>query len=114
MRIPERDLPHRPTLHAVKGRPSGDGTQAYQPGRKVPALVIMKENLIRDERPDSPTKGDEIVSSATVITNKENYVPPASMVEILQGTPAARKLEVVAAHYNDHPIAPESAKLFLK
>lgn len=113
MRLPERDLPHRPTLHGI-GRVAGDGTKTYQAGRAVPALVIMTETLVRDERPDSPTKGDEITTSATLITNLENYVPPGSLVDILQGTPAARKVEVVAAHYNDHPIAPSSAKLFLK
>lgn len=114
MRIPTSDLPHRVTLEARKETPASRGSDFQAPRDNIPALVVSKVQLVRDERVDSPTRGAEITSSATVRMWLENYVPPGSMVTIHKGTPAERKAQVVAANYNSHHIAPESSKLFLE
>lgn len=112
MRIPNRDLPHKVTLRPIKSVGSSVGPVYLDDmvGRR--ALVVDKRKLVVDQRQSSESKGKEILAQTSVRLHPKNYVGPDSLVVVFAGTPHERILTVVAASYNEHPTAPNSAHLW--
>ena len=114
MKIPLRLLEHRVNIQPIS-KVGSSVSPGYGEGRKgIHALVIDKRSRVVDQRVSSETKGQEILSSAHILLRAEQWVAPGSLVTVWPGTPMERECEVVAAGYNMHSIAPESAQLWVK
>jgi len=113
MRIPNRYLEHKVTLTKIQAVGTSVGAKFDEPRTGIRALVIDKRTRVVDQRAGSDTVGTEVIASAHILLHKENWVPPSSLVTVWPGTPMERVCEVIAAGYNVHSIAPESAQLWV-
>jgi len=113
MKIPLAYLEHRVTLRPVKAVSPSTGL-AYDPDiPKVPALVVDKVHQVVDQRPSSETRGQTISASTQIVCRKERWIRPDSIIIVWPGTPMERETVVVAAGYNQHTQAPESAQFWV-
>lgn len=112
VRIPNKHLPHRFTVKAIKPVGGSRGAKYDEPKVVTLALVVDKISEVRDQR-EGETSGQVIKSSAHIVTHKENWAPPGSLITIHAGTPMERESEVIACSWNDHPVAPNSAQFWL-
>lgn len=113
MRIPDSVLEHRVDLipRLEVGTSHGASFGAVRADR--PALVVDAEELVVDGRAASGTYGQQITSSARILLQPEDYVPPGSKVVLHKGTPAERTRFVVRTAYLEHTIAPSQAQAWL-
>lgn len=113
MKIPRRLLEHRVDIEPIDRIGSSVGATYGAKRLEVRALVIEKRSRVVDQRAGSETEGTEILSSGHILLRAEDYVSPGSLVTVWAGTPMERTGEVLAAGYNMHSIAPESAQLWI-
>lgn len=113
MKIPLRYLEHRVTLRQILEVSPSTGP-AYEADRtNVRALVVDKVHQVVDQRPSSATLGQTIAATTQIVMRLENYIRPDSEVVLWPGEPIERVCKVVAAGYNRHSTAPESAQLWV-
>lgn len=113
VRIPNMFLPHRIDVQALNPVGSSQGAKYQTKRLDVFAQVLDKVTMVVDQRADSTTFSQSIASSTTVVMQPESYVEPGSLVTVWKGTPRERSMQVVAAGYYRHTIAPESSQLWL-
>lgn len=113
-RLRKKHLPHRVTLTPFVGDgPEGDiwGT----PIPDVPAVVEQKTRLKVDRRTTSPTSGQEIKSSTTVVLLPEHDVLPRTRVTVWAGTPRERTSEVIDSAFGMYDQrSPNHVELFIE
>lgn len=92
MRLTAKHLPHTVILTPVSDGPEGDvlGTPVT-----APAYVEQKTHLRVDRRATSPTSGQQITSSTTVVLLPEHDSLPRTKVTVWAGTPRERTSEVI-------------------
>lgn len=110
-RIPNRLLEHRVILREIETIPSSTGPK-YKTPRTVRAIVVDETKIVKDQREQS--RGAEILSSAHVLVQPENRIPPGSLVTIWPGTDEERESEIVRTALGKHSIAPSSAQFWLE
>lgn len=93
-RLRSKHLPHRVTLTPFEGD-GAEGDIWGEPQTDVPAYAEQKTHLRVDRRSTSPTSGQEITSSTTVVLLPEHDVPPRTKVTVWAGTPRERTSEVI-------------------
>lgn len=113
MRIPDRFLEHR--VDVTRRREVGTSTgSAFDPTEEgVHVIVVSKSKLVRDERADSTTSGQEILADTHVLLQPEDFAPPGSKILVGKGTARERVGIVVATALAEHSIAPSSAQAWL-
>lgn len=94
MRLRKKHLPHRVTLTPFLGD-GAEGDLWGTPTPDVPAVVEQKTRLRVDRRSTSPTSGQEITSTTTVVLLPEHDVLPRTKVTVWPGTPRERTSEVI-------------------
>ena len=93
-RLRKKHLPHEVTVQRFLGDTAeGDSWAAPEPN--IPAYVEQKTRLRVDRRSTSPTSGQEITSSTTVVLLPEHDCLPRTRVTVWAGTPRERTSEVV-------------------
>jgi hypothetical protein len=92
-RLRKAHLPHRVILTPILDGPEGD--IEGDPIPDVPAYVEQKTHLRVDRRSTSPTSGQEIKSSTTVVLLPEHDVLPRTKVTVWAGTARERTSEVI-------------------
>lgn len=112
MRIPNRLLEHRVIVQARQSVGSSVGDEYDAPVRRRSITKDATKRVV-DQRMDSDTKGEEILSSAHILLQPEHMVAPGSLVTVWPGRPNERTGVVVATALGEHSIAPESAQLWL-
>lgn len=113
-RLQKRHLPHNVTITPHLGD-GAEGDIWGTPIPDVPALVEQKTHLRVDRRSSSPTSGQEIQSSTTVVVLPKHDALPRSRVTVWAGTPRERTSEIVDSAlgmYNQR--TPNHAELFLE
>jgi len=87
---------------------AGTGARAGQtygaPANRA-AHVERRARIVIDDRPDSQTRGQEVVSTATVITQLEHHAAPGSRITV-DGTVR----QVIASAGHRHRLAPQHAE----
>lgn len=92
-RLRRRHLPHKVTLERFLGDTAeGD---AWGPKEVAPAYVEQKSRLRVDRRSTSPTVGQEITSSTTVVLLPEHDCLPRTRVTVWPGTYRERTSELL-------------------
>lgn len=95
-RLRAKHLPHRVTITPYLGD-TAEGDAWGTPIPDVPAYVEQKTHLRVDRRSTSPTVGQEITSTATVVLLPEHDVLPRAKVTVFAGTPRQRTSEVIGS-----------------
>jgi hypothetical protein len=113
MRIPAYVLEHtvdieRPTEYGTSYGPTFEAVV-----EDVAALVVDKSELVIDGRSEGETYGQQVLSTAQVLMQPEDYVAPGGRITVDKGTPMQRRLAVVAAARLEHTIAPSQARAWL-
>lgn len=111
-RLRKRHLPHRVMIRRLLGE--GAEGDIWSDPVTVPAYVEQKARLVVDRRSTSPTSGQEITSSTTLVVFLKDDALPRSRVTVWAGTPRERTSEVIASAYGDYPGAPSHAELNLE
>jgi hypothetical protein len=93
-RLRKAHLPHRVTLTPFLGD-GEEGDVWGDPVTDVPAVVEQKTHLRVDRRSTSPTSGQEIKSTTTVVLLPEHDVLPRTKVTVWPGTARERTSEVI-------------------
>jgi hypothetical protein len=93
-RLRKRHLPHLVTVQPFLGDAAeGDSWGAVVPN--IPAYAEQKTRLRVDRRSTSPTSGQEITSTTTVVLLPGNDYPPRTRITVWPGTSRARTSEVI-------------------
>ena len=93
-RLRRKHLPHRVVITAHLGD-GAEGDIWGAPMNDIPAYVEQKTRLRVDRRSTSPTSGQEITSTTTIVLLPEHDVAPRTKVTVWPGTPRERTSEVV-------------------
>lgn len=93
-RLRRKHLPHRVTVTPFLGD-TAEGDAWGAPIPDVPAYVEQTTSLRVDRRSTSPTSGQEITSTTTVILLPEHDYPPRTKVTVWEGTPRERTSEAI-------------------
>lgn len=109
MRIPPRFLEHKATIRRRLPIPSVDGDR-YAAAESIPCIVIERQKLVVDQRADSGTYNQQIVSSTRILAQPEIIMPPGSLITIWIGDAREATVEVVSTAYGRHSIAPASSQ----
>lgn len=93
-RLRKKHLPHRVTITPFLGD-QAEGDAWGTPIPDVPAYAEQKTRLRVDRRTTSPTAGQEITSTTTVVLLPEHDYPPRTRITVWPGTPRERTSEVI-------------------
>ncbi|MFL2001438.1 hypothetical protein [Microbacterium sp. A1-JK] len=93
-RLRRQHLPQTATVTPFEGD-GAEGDVWGAPVAGIPCYAEQKTRLRVDRRSTSPTSGQEITSTATVVLLPEHDYPPRTKVTIFAGTPRERTSEVI-------------------
>lgn len=113
VRLRKRHLPQRVTIRRLLGE-GAEGDIWGDPIIDVPAYVEQSARLVVDRRSSSPTSGQEVTSSTTVVVLPEDDALPRSRVTVWAGTPRERTSEVITSDYAEYRGTPSHAELHLE
>ncbi|MCK2024060.1 hypothetical protein KZC52_14065 [Microbacterium sp. kSW2-24] len=113
VRLRAKHLPHRVDVVPHEG----DGAEGDIWGdlrEDRPAYVEQKTRLVVDRRATSPTRGQEIESTAFVVLLLEDDTPPTSRVTVWKGTPRERTSAVIDSQRFEYPGTPSHIEIYLE
>lgn len=113
VRLRAKHLPHRVTIRPFEG----DGAEGDIWGdlrENRPAYVEQKTRLVVDRRSNSPTKGQEITSTAFVVLLLEDDTQPRSEITVWAGTTRERTSAVIDSQRFEYPGTPSHIEIWLE
>lgn len=112
-RLRAKHLPHRVDIKPHEGDGyKGDIWGTERTDR--PAYVEQKTRLVVDRRATSPTRGQEITSTAFVVLLLDDDTAPRSLVTVWKGTPRERTSAVIDSAYFEYRGTPSHVELYLE
>jgi hypothetical protein len=109
-----RHLPHRVIVQPFEGD-TAEGDSWGDPVEDIPAYAEQKTSLKVDRRSTSPTAGQQITSTTTVVLLPQHDYLPRTRVTVFAGTPRERTSEVIDSAlgmYNSR--TPNHVELYLE
>lgn len=110
-RLRTKHLPHRVTLQHLEGE-GAEGEIWGDPIPDVPAYVEQKTRLVVDRRGESPTLGQQVISTTLIVVMPEHDAQPRARVTVWAGTPRERTSEVIDSAFFDYKGTPNHSELF--
>lgn len=112
-RLRAKHLPHRIEITLLTGE-GATGDVWATPVTDVPAYVEQKTRLRVDRRAQSPSFGQQIISTTFVVLLLDNDVLPRTLVKVWPGTPRERTSDVIDSALFMYPRTPSHVELWLE